>query len=250
MAANPALLLAQVIQEENLARLKPIRNRQVKDLEIEAEAAISVFVKPDGSEKILFEKNAQKPLPIASLTKLMTANVVLEYYDVSDSKISYLLYPLLISSDNNAALNLAKFLNEEAFVDLMNLEAKKLGMENTRFFNPTGLDPKENKDQINHSTAKDLIKLAKDITTNHPLIWEITTTKAFEDNINTNELLDELPTIIGGKTGDTPRAGGCLLLILKAPKGRGYLVNVILNSKNRFEEMKKLINWTQHAYNW
>lgn len=250
MAHNPKLLTAQVVQEETLSKLKPIRNWQVEDLKIEAEAAISVFMNNNGSERILFEKNSDKKLPIASLTKLMTAKVVLEHYDISKTEIVTKLYSLLITSDNKAADALAEMIGKDAFVDLMNLEAKNLGMENTRFFNSTGLDPEVNKDRVNQSTAKDLIKLSKEITTNQPLIWEITTLPGFEDNLNTNELLEEFPGIIGGKTGFTILAKGCLILVLKAPNSKGKVINVILGSPDRFRDMRELIDWVNSAYKW
>ncbi len=251
MSVNPDLLMAQVIQENNLAELKPIRDLKVQDLEIGAESALSVFVDNGGSERILFEKNSEKALPTASLTKLMTANIVLKYYDISQAEIAQLLYPLLIASDNDVASLLATtILNEEAFVDLMNLEAKKLGLTNTYFANPTGLDPKKEADRINYSTAKDLIRFARYLVEEKNLIWEISTIAEFEEKVNTNELLQEFPEIIGGKTGETLLAGKCLILVVQAPKNKGYIINVILNSKNHFEEMKKLMDWAEYAYNW
>lgn len=251
MAENQNLLLAQIVQENNLEKLKPIRNQRIQNLEIKAEAAISVFVGNNGSKKILFEKNSQKPLPIASLTKLMTANIVLEYYDINDPQVTYHLYPLLIASDNESAETLASLLfDKETFVKLMNLEAKKLGLKNTFFANPTGLDPDTSEEPINYSTADDLAKFSMYLTKKHPLIWEISTIKAFEDKINTNKLLGNIPEIIGGKTGITPLAGQCLLLVIKAPRNKGYIVNVLLNSESRFDEMKKLVDWVKNAYKW
>jgi hypothetical protein len=254
MAAQPELLTTQIIWEEKLEKLKPLRNRQIDDFEIGAGAAISVFVNSfnqnfsQAAEKILFEKNSDRALPIASLTKLMTANVVLGNYDINQEKIVKLLFPLLIESNNNAAINLAEVIGKEAFVELMNLEAKKLGMNNTHFVNPTGLDSKEK--SINYSTPKDLVKLAKYITFERPLIWEISIIKEFENIKNTNELLGEISGIIGGKTGETSLAGKCLLLVVQAPKNKGFIINVIINSENHFEEMKKLIDWTKYAYKW
>ena len=253
MASNPELLFAQVLQENELAKLKPIRDHRVPDFETRAEAAISVFAPEGGEDRVLFEKNTEKTLPIASLTKLMTAKVVLNHYDIAESEIAYLLYPLLISSDNEAASALADMVfGKDAFLDFMNLEAKTLDMENTHFFNPTGLDPEPNeaKDKVNYSTAKDLVKLSKDITANHPLIWEITSRQAFEDNLNTNELLEEFPKTIGGKTGFTILAKGCLLLVLKAPNSKGKIISVILGSPDRFRDMREQISWINSAYKW
>ena len=71
--------------------------------------------------------------------------------------------------------------------------------------------------------------------------------------INTNELLGEIPGIIGGKTGYTDTAGGCMILVTTTPKEQGFLVNVILGTdgvNGRFDEMKKLVNWVNSAYRW
>lgn len=251
MADNPHLLTIQITQEEKLEKLKPIRKSHVENLEMEAEAVISVFVDhQNNSERVLFEKNSNRIFPIASLTKLMTAVIVLENYDIFQIEDKELLYRLLIASDNDAAIALAEIIGEKTFVDLMNLKAKKLGLNNTYFANPSGLDPKVITDPINYSTAKDLVKFAKYLTTEKPLIWEISIIPKFGNITNTNELLDKISGIIGSKTGETPRAGKCLLVVVNAPKNKGYIINIILNSKNRFEEMKKLIEWTQYAYHW
>lgn len=250
MAASPELLTGQLFWEEELEKLKPIRNRQIDNFEIAAQAAISVFIDKKGAEKILFEKDIVRPLPIASLTKLMSANVVLEYYNLNQPKVKETLYSLLILSDNKAANELAEFISKEGFLEVMNFEAKKLGLENTFFVNPTGLDPKKSGEPINYSTAKDLVKLAKYITFERPLIWKISIIPEHKNATNTNELLNQISGIIGGKTGETPLAGKCLLLLVRAPKNKGFVVNVVLNSENHFEEMKKLIDWTKNAYKW
>ncbi len=78
IADNPQLLTAQIIQEDKLEQLKPIRNWQIPNLEISAKSAISVFLDSTGNKKVLFSKESDRVLPIASLTKLMTANVILE----------------------------------------------------------------------------------------------------------------------------------------------------------------------------
>lgn len=291
MAKDPKILAAQINQEileQKLRNLKPIRDQTIKDLEIEARSAISVLVdlsNPNQTSRILFEKNSQEKLPIASLTKLMTAYLVLENYNLEEIveiskraveqegefgnlkigekfKIKDLLYLLLIESSNDAAYALAEVIGENGFVQLMNLEAKNLELKNTYFVNPTGLDPDLPSDPQNLSTARDLIKLIK-VLLNKPLLWEMLSLPKFDlyspDGIfhhqlkNTNELLVEgsfKTKIIGGKTGWTPEALGCLVLVLEAPKSKGLLINIILGSKNRFQEMKNLINWLYRAYKW
>jgi D-alanyl-D-alanine carboxypeptidase (penicillin-binding protein 5/6) len=261
IAKNPNFLLAQVSQEINLEKLKPIiRKEKSEDLDIKAKAALALFINRKGEEKILFDKNSEESLPIASLTKIMTAHVFLKNYNIHNPEIANLFYSLLIASDNEAAMKLARLIGEEKFVELMNKEAKNLGLKRTRFFNPSGLDPFPFSSSFNYSTAQDLAKLAFYLLENQPLIWEISKISEldiysaegiFQRRIkNTNELLEKIPEIIGGKTGETPNSKGSLLLILKAPKNKGYLITVILGSENRFLEMEELINWLKTAYQW
>jgi D-alanyl-D-alanine carboxypeptidase len=70
---------------------------------------------------------------------------------------------------------------------------------------------------------------------------------------STNELLnfEGWPTpIVGGKTGWTPLAQGCLVLVLQSPKDQGYLVNVVLGAEDRFTQMKTLVNWAYNSFTW
>lgn len=241
-------------------------------LQINARAVFSVKINPFGKEKILFQKNENEILPIASLTKLMTALLVVihpQEYDLKKEiiispnaslqedvpefgnlqpyerkKIKDLLILMLKFSSNDAAVALAEVLGEEIFIEKMNQKAKDLSLENTHFSNPTGLDPEniswnlENKEHFNYSTAKDLFSLSKYILREFPFIFEFS-------NHKKQITLSDGQKIIGIKTGYTPTAGGCLLLIFADQKGN-YFFNVILGAKGkeeRFEEMQKLINW-------
>ena len=94
----------------------------------------------------------------------------------------------------------------------------------------------------------------------YPLFREIIKQKEFDlylDNgslhhklINTNELLGEVPEVIGGKTGFTNYAKGTFLIVEKSPVKGNYFIHVILGSTNRLEEMKRIINWLRIAYEW
>lgn len=285
---NPEILTARaghLILEKKFQESKPIRKRSVEDFHLsESEAAISVLIRPGQAPRILFEKNTDKKLPIASLVKLMTAYVVLEHYDLSQEikisreavlqqeefgglkvgqtiSVEHLLYPLLIESSNDAAFALSEIIGQKEFVDLMNSEAERLALKSTYFANPTGLDPNEATEPISYSTVRDLVKFAEYLLgrnkindTANKLIWRILSNEKInlygQELVNTNELLNKIPGIIGGKTGETPLAGKCLLLVIQAPKNKGFMVNIILNSENRFAEMKNLINWTRDAYEW
>lgn len=265
------------LEKDFFERFRPFRNWKIKSPEIAAKAAISVFFEKGGKEKVLFEKNAHQKLPFASLTKLMTALVVLENYPLSKTititeklpesngqlqrgekfAVKDLLYFLLVASDNDAAFNLAKEIGLPSFVFLMNKKARQLHMKNTFFSNPTGLDPDNDKEGENLSTAEDLALLGKAVF-EKPLLAKILSTPEIEiysqENLtphhleNTNKLLEEKPEILGGKTGWTPRAGGCLLIVSEAPKNKGKIVSVILGSEARFKELEKLITWIEKAY--
>jgi D-alanyl-D-alanine carboxypeptidase len=244
--------------------------RLIDKPDIKAKSAISIESNLRDMNSILFEKEGNMPLPIASLTKLMTAVVALDNYNLSDTvvvdevadsqdpmkqdvklgdamPVESFLDIMLIESSNKSAYALSEgprgYPGEPMFVSLMNKKAKDLGMENTFFVDPTGLSSKD------VSTANDLVKLAEYILNNYPKISVISKEKEFNvpgfgKVTNTDQLLGEIPDIICSKTGFTQAADGCLLLVVNNPKNNDYLINVILGAENRFSEMKKLINWS------
>lgn len=277
---------AHVALSQKMNEMAPLKNRFAPELELEAKSAISVLI-ADDKERILFEKDIDEKLAMASLTKLMTAIITLEHYDLSKEIIiseesvnqhgsinkleqgksftaKYLLYPLLIESSNNAAFALANDypeMNEKLFVELMNQKAKELEMKNTFFINSSGLDPEDFNGKTNYSTVDDLTKLTKELLEN-PIIWEILSLPRYSEYgpelINTNRFLIDNETdwqkrIVGGKTGYTRQAGGCLLLVVEMPRNQGFLVSIILGANGRdvrFYEMKKLVDWLKIAYQW
>lgn len=262
----------------------PWRDWNVEEPKIEAKAAILMEVKKKPNnlteEKILFQENIYKPLPIASLTKIMTAIVVMENLDLSKNvKISKeavsqegeagslvvgeelpvktLLYAMLMESSNDAAFVLASEVGIDNFVELMNRKAKSIQLENTSFANPIGLD-----DPKNFSTAHDFAKLLE-YSFDNQLLWEILKTQSFETTDilgkfphnwkNTNKLLDVLPNIAGGKTGLTQAAGGCVALVVNNPENESKIISVMLGAPDenkRFEETKKILDWVFKAYKW
>jgi D-alanyl-D-alanine carboxypeptidase len=283
IATNPRIVAALAYQgelEQKLENMKPIRDRKnYQDLEMDAKAAFSLLVNEKGEERILFQQEIDKKLPIASLTKLMTARIVLENYDLSGEvrvseeavqqeenfgklkvgafiPVEQLLYPLLMESSNDAAFALAEDypgMDINYFVQLMNQETENLNLTNTNFTNPSGLDP-------NYSTARDLVKLTEVLMIEEPLVWKILSTPRINlygaELVNTNQLLNYphdswwKEKIIGGKTGYTEEALGCFLLVVEAPNDQGYLINVILGSGDRFGQMEKLLDWLGKAYQW
>ena len=276
---NPYILKAQMSSFISLPKAP-------EKIELGAKSAVSVLIKPSGEKEVVFSKNSDEKLAIASLTKLMSAYAVLNNLDLSraitvssDSflnkgihngfsagqafKAKDVLFASMVESSNDGISILTQPFGSSAFINLMNMEAKYIGLNNTEFFNPTGLDPDNPDEGVNYSTASDLEILAEKIFQN-PIASEMLSLKEFDlyningvfshKSITTNNILlypAELKglEIIGGKTGETPIAKGCLLLIVKNARGE-MLVNVILGSDDRFGEMIKLANWANALVNY
>lgn len=267
--------------KEFIEDFRPFRFWSVENLKINARAAISIEINKDGRRITLFEKNKDERLPIASLTKLMTALIAFEKYNLEEEvvisnrailnnemffkqgevfAVRDLLYSVLMESNNVAAQALAEKMGEGKFIALMNGKAVELGLTDTHFYNVTGLDSNNFQGSSNSSTCKDLTNLVAYILKEKPFIWEISKNLEYElydvNGIfhhrveNTNKLLNKWPDILGGKTGWTPIANGCLVMVMENPVDDGFIVNVILGSQNRFEEMENLINWLYRAYKW
>lgn len=224
----------------------------------------------------IVQKNSDQPVPIASTTKIMTAIIVLEKYhlndmitvdpastDVAGSKIMLkpgeqmtveeLLKGLLIRSGNDAAYVLAKQMGTvENFVAAMNQKADYLGLRNTRFYDPAGLDDN------GYSTAQGLAVMMR-YALKFPKFVEIiqtpqTVLQAADGDIsheleNSNRLVTEemhFEGIIGGKTGYTPTAGH--ILITAAQRNGHCLIATIVNTFENTgdasaKEAEKLLSW-------
>jgi len=253
------------------------------DINIGVKSALVVEIRNDGEQIIIFDKNSNTKMPIASLTKLMTAIISLENQPLSEKieitepmvsqegnngklrvgekiTVEELLEMALVESSNDAALALAEISGRENFINLMNLKAAEIGLRSTRFSNPTGLEAENN-----FSSARDMANLAIFILKEYPPNNDIfpfleisaqSSVIVLSENgethhraFNTNELLNSFSQtddlkIIGGKTGYTDEAGGCIVIILQ-DKDNDYFVNVILGAdsrESRFSEMRKLID--------
>lgn len=241
--------------------------------QITSNSSAALFVDQSSGE-ILFEKNKDKKVQIASLTKMMTALIVVQELDqnkvitvtalspqyldatmglaVGDKiKISELLHGLLIPSGSDAAQVLAKEVagSETAFVKRMNNTAALLGLTNTHFSNVVGYDSPEN-----YSTAEDLAKLAKIVLINK----QISTIVAKKSYIaksesgkkyyltSTNELLG--PSFKGVKTGTTMSAGECLVSLYIEEDRK--VLGVLLSSPRRFTETEDIIRCTRDNFLW
>lgn len=267
-----ALMLAAIVFIPIGARKTPVETELAAILPREPVLdAHAYLIKIMGEEKPLAKRREWKKLPPASLTKLLTAVVAIELIPAANSiyfseeakkaepKSSTasvgenffrddLIHFALIESANDAALALAETTGRDSFVAALNKEAKAIGLLDSSFQNPTGLD------QENHlSTAEDLSRLAEYIADNYPELWEVTRTAEktiFSLNgkgheiINTNELLKEFPAIIGGKTGFTDNAKGALLFLYPVRPDKTAVV-VLLGSDDRFRDGRKIIKWLE-----
>jgi D-alanyl-D-alanine carboxypeptidase (penicillin-binding protein 5/6) len=164
--------------------------------------------------------------------------------------VNDLLHGLMIQSGNDAAVALAEAVagDEMAFVTLMNREAERMGLKNTKFANPHGLPSPDN-----YSTAQDLATLAMRVIADFPEFYKIDSIKQYTYNKitqqNRNRLLWIDPTVDGMKTGHTESAGYSLIASAKRPNGNAgtrRLISVVLGTNSdqtRTQESQKLLNW-------
>lgn len=235
------------------------------------------------SGRVLFGYHAHRKLPMASVTKLMTLYLVCraiqqkranvhEYVAISDDafrvngsqiwlepgehiSIDHLLKGVAVASANDAAYALAEFFggSEARFVSEMNRTAKILGMTDTHFANPHGLDWPDH-----YTTARDMAKLAQ-AAVKIPLLMHYTSMRqdrSVRDGkggqlwmVNHNRLLGSYPGTDGLKTGYTTEAGYCL--VATARRGATRMVAVVLgapSSKARFESAQSLMSWGFEHY--
>lgn len=252
-------------------RSQSISSNTLKNVapEIQAKAAISYDL---ASNTLLLDKNMDQKLPIASLTKVMTAIVALENGEESDQievtqraatigedsmglttgetlTVKELLYGLFLNSGNDAAEALAQSspFGRDNFIHQMNKKAEDLGLSSTHFTNPTGLQG----DGDQYSTAHDLLVITR-YALEKPAIAEVArlpymfipytnTHKAYELYNETN-LLTTYPGVKGMKTGFTDEAGLCLITYLEY--GGHKIIAIVLNSPSRRDEMIQILDYS------
>jgi D-alanyl-D-alanine carboxypeptidase (penicillin-binding protein 5/6) len=237
--------------------------------------ARSALVVDFDSGAIIYQKNAQATHLPASTTKIMTALVALDNYQLDQvlvvPELDYegqdirlqlgeqltlenLLYALLVASANDAAETLAANYPQgrAAFIAAMNQKAADLSLENTHFVNPTGFD-----ESGQYTTPFDLVKLARELLSN-PLLARVVATERTEvynlDQTivhpisNINQLLGQVVGLKGVKTGWTTNAGECLTTYVERDGTK--IITVVLGSEDRFGETKQLINWVYNNFVW
>lgn len=244
--------------------------------ELNLKSSVALIVDQNTNE-VLFSKNDQAVLPIASLTKLMTGLIISESNLSMDEKIMVtqedvdtekgsssrlrvgtelsrgeLLHLALMSSENRAAHALGRTYpgGLQVFAKLMNSKAQMLGMKDTRYVEPTGLS------SMNQSSARDLVKLVN-VAHSQPLLRELSTSTGYQVAVgnrmlqynNTNRLVKNPTWDIGlQKTGYIAEAGRCLVMQTKVA-GR-QLIMVFLDSAGaltRLADAERVRRWVESA---
>jgi D-alanyl-D-alanine carboxypeptidase len=256
-----------------------IKHYERRDLNAKAPtvSARSYLVADLDSGEILAEKNPDLALPIASVSKLMTALVSLDainqYQTVTISKRALategtsgnlkageqieagnLIYPLLLESSNDAAEALAEHYGRSQFIKLMNDKAKAIGLKTTSFTDPSGLSPQ------NVSTAADLYRLARYLDEHKPYVFDVSAKLGHSTVehgwVNTNDLA-AASYFLGGKNGFTDEARQTMLSLWSLPFSETEnrrLVVITLGSQSRKKDaetllayIKKLIIFEPHV---
>jgi len=252
---------------------------KIKDdyIDIDSNSVIAFDTETDF---VLYSKSSNEKMPIASISKIMTALIVLENSELGDSvfitenafqtegrkdglsvgeeiTVENLMKIMIVGSNNIAATAFAEHIggSVDGFVDIMNQKSEILGLKDTAFYNPTGLDQKN----MNISTAFDIAQLV-DYSLEIPFIWEYSkmqnvVVSSVDGRLihkvkNTNLLLGKMENIIGGKTGFTDKAGECLVLILNELETNRKVITVVLNANDRFFQTERLGNWIFDSYEW
>ena len=240
--------------------------------EVSAKAAIGIEA---SSGEIFFQKNIDQRLPMASTTKIMTAIVALEYGNLSDNvkidrravgiegssiylyegeilTLSELLYATLLSSANDAATAVAIHIggDVDTFVDMMNQKAGELGLDDTHFDNPHGLDGDEH-----YTTARELGIIAMHAMKN-PTFREIVSTyretipmrcgEGVRLLINHNKLLRSYDGAIGIKTGYTKKSGRCL--VSASSRDGVELICVTLDAPSDWQDHTSILDFGNSLY--
>ncbi len=248
-----------------IARAANAEEHRVLERRLSASGAIVVDL---DSGQTVFSLNADVTRPMASLTKLMSALLIVENHDLEEVvtiprdipdvtgnvvqlppgdqfTVGDLLSALLIMSANDAAVTLARYHSGSlsAFVNEMNARAEELGLRHTVYANPTGLDA-----DAQQSTPRDLAWLSMYVF-RHPALAERMSTRGLTIEsrkgikiylTHTHALLHADTAVIAGKTGTTDAAGQCLLSIVRRAQRR-YVV-ILLRSLDRYADMRTVLD--------
>jgi len=263
----PILILDEELKTDYYGYLEP----REESPNLPSISAKSFLISDLRTHEVILEKNADEPLPMASITKLMTGVVASELIYLERSiKISSkmlesayesfpfspekrytafeLFYPLLMQSSNGAANALASFIGQGEFVKKMNDKAISLGMIDSSFQDPSGIG------DMNISTTHDISRLLQYIYYKRNFIFDITKGKKFinfgpvelHTITNFNDFYEN-ENLLGAKTGKTNKAKETLATVwnFKTPKGDVPISIIVFGSDNRRADVQKLVDWVR-----
>lgn len=259
-----------------------------------ATAHASIILDADSGE-VLYENDADERRQIASLTKLFTATLVVEMVKNLDEPVTIyeeavysegtrvgcprsgfcngerlkvgeqvsvrdLLKAALMNSANDAAIALGMHIGgtQEGFAKIMNARARELGLSNSHFCTPSGLEP-DGRESECYSSARDVALLTAHAL-KYDILWDtMRLEKTFisssdgkysHEIFNTDELLGQLPNLIGTKTGFTPLAGYSLLAVATDQSRNHKVIAVLLNDPYRWQSIRSMFDWSFQAVDW
>lgn len=272
----------------------PVRRENASDLRVPSAHAAAIVDEETGV--LLYGQNDDEHRQIASLTKMMTAILAVERIDDLDEpvivdeeavyaegtrvgcprsgycignrlkvgervRVRDLLKAALMNSANDAAIALGKHMGgtQDGFAKIMNDRARELGLKNTHFCTPSGLEP-DGRESECYSSAADIARIAA-WALQYDILWDImrlpggTTITSVDksqshDILNTDAILGQFPGLIGTKTGFTPLAGYSLLAAASDPTGRHRVVAVVLDDPFRWDDIQTMFTWTFQSYEW
>lgn len=277
-----------------VVKFQPVKKNQAADLVI-ANAHASLILDVDSGTILHYDQGREKR-QIASLTKMMTAILAVEKISDLEAEVVIddeavfcegtkvgcprsgycigtrlkvgekvkaidLLKAMLMNSANDAAIALGKHMAEtqEGFAKMMNEKAKELGLRDSNFCTPSGLEI-EGKESECYSSAYDIARIAA-YATKYELIWDImrlptntiitsTDGRLSHDILNTDIILDQVPNCLGAKTGFTPLAGHSLLMAATDPTKKHKIIAVVLDDPYRWQDIQKMISWAFASHEW
>lgn len=278
---------------EQAATFQPVPKTSASGFAVPTAHASAILDTESG--RLLYEHNADDRRQIASLTKIFTATIVMERVkDLSEpvtideesvyvegtrigcprsgfcngerlkvgEKVAVrdLLKAALMNSANDAATALGKHLGGtvDGFAQIMNDRARELGLENSHFCTPSGLEP-DGREHECYSSARDVARITAEAL-KHDILWDMMRMEKHNiysvdgryshEIFNTDELLGQLPNLIGTKTGFTPLAGRSLLAVAVDPSREHKIVAVVLDDQYRWESVRSMFNWSFTSFDW
>lgn len=279
-------------EEERVSATVPVPVKSFTDT-FAVPNAHAAFVMDAASGTTLYAAHEHDQRQIASLTKIMTALLLMESGKnlndivVADEEsihqdgttigcgnsgscqhqtlvpgekvyLKDLLAAMLMNSANDAAMLIAKHVSgsDEEFIRLMNRRAAEMGLQNTHFCTPNGLEPDTGAENC-YSSAYDVAHIVQ-AALKYPLLWSIMQRQngtftsvdgVYEHQVfNTNQLLGQYSRMLGAKTGFTPMAGYSLLSV--GQEGDQQVIAVLLNDPARWEDIRMVFDWAFTAFKW